>query len=171
VRDLDDGVRVDDVSFVPRVRHRVGARAVSSVLELPGPDYAAGGERGWVDVPWYLKLWGFIKKIPWWLWVVLAAIGSLGLYVHERRSHARTKQKLAVAEDQAATAEKVATAETQAREVEAEAHDANRKAHEEIDKREEVVESEADAVRDRIDEHAGDVDAVADDINRELGLE
>ncbi len=43
---------------------------------------------------WLLKAWAFFKKIPWWGYVVLVTLASLGGWALERRSHNRTKHEL-----------------------------------------------------------------------------
>lgn len=121
-----------------------------------------------------LKIWGGIKKVPGWLWVVLLAILAIAIpafgWARERRAHGKTKLELNAEKDRADRATEVAEAEAEARRV---AEEARRKAEEErkrIKEERERVETEIDATQDRIDKHAGDVDAVADDINDELGL-
>lgn len=117
-----------------------------------------------------LKIWGFIKKIPWWVYVIIMCVVTLGGWYLERKSHKKTKQKL---KDETARADRavgVAEATTKARDAQLEAEKKRDKKQAELDAQVEEAEKAEEEVEERIDENAGDVDKVAADINEELGL-
>lgn len=53
-----------------------------------------------------LKIWAALKKVPWWVYAILATLLSLGAWYIERRGHRRTKRELA-SERQATEDQKV----------------------------------------------------------------
>jgi flagellar biosynthesis/type III secretory pathway M-ring protein FliF/YscJ len=118
-----------------------------------------------------LKIWGFLKKIPWWVYVILMCVVTLGGWYIERRAHKKTKQKLAAESDRADRAEGVAAATTEARDAQTAAEEERDEKQAELDLQVEEAKKKEEAVEERIDEHAGDVDKTADAINKELGLE
>lgn len=118
-----------------------------------------------------LKVWGFIKKIPWWVYAIIMCVVTVGGWYFERRSHNKTKQKLKAETDRADRAEEVARATSEAKSEQEKAREEHEKKQAELDAQVEEVEKREDEVEKRIDENAGDVDKTADAINKELGLE
>lgn len=118
-----------------------------------------------------LKVWGFIKKIPWWVYVIIMCVVTLGGWYLERRSHNKTKQKLAAEAERADRATSVYKTAIETRDVQNEAEGERKKKQAELDAKVDEAEKKEEEVEERIDEHAGEVDKVADSINKELGLE
>ena len=122
-----------------------------------------------------LKIWGFLKKVPGWLWVALlillsVLIPSFGWW-RERNAHKKTKAERDAERDRAERAAAVAVAEAEARgKIETalkKAQETSARIHEENER----ISAVTIEVSERIDAGAGNVHEVADDINRELGLE